>query len=211
MGQSARRSSAGRGDLPAATTFLRFRLPRCGYILVLDRRSGPIRCWLPDRAPRFAVDGYALAEPPGSASMDQARERRRRDATARRLYGVDRPGRHAAQPRAHGAAPSASDSHRGKGWEQVTACAIDALVRRPTPALRWPRSSGDGRGQPSSRDSAPSRAVESAHPSPLSASQGFFGSRPFSRVNRLLVEQGARAGRLVAPRLRPANRPARKS
>ncbi|MGO3365794.1 MAG: uracil-DNA glycosylase, partial [Agrococcus casei] len=33
--------------------------------------------------------------------------------------------------------------------------------------------------------------VESAHPSPLSASRGFFGSRPFSRVNALLAEQGA--------------------
>ena len=40
--------------------------------------------------------------------------------------------------------------------------------------------------------------VESAHPSPLSANRGFFGSRPFSRVNRLLEEQGARAGGLVA-------------
>ncbi len=37
---------------------------------------------------------------------------------------------------------------------------------------------------------APIPCVESAHPSPLSARKGFFGSRPFSRVNRLLTEQG---------------------
>ena len=70
----------------------------------------------------------------------------------------------------------------------------------PRPARRSPRSSGAATRGRSSRTSARSRAVESAHPSPLSASRGFFGSRPFSRVNQLLVERGGATGGLVAPR-----------
>ena len=79
-------------------------------------------------------------------------------------------------------------SHRGKGWEEVTECAIRALGERGQPlvAVLWGR---DARGTASWLGGAPT--VESAHPSPLSASRGFFGSRPFSRVNDLLREQGA--------------------
>ena len=84
-----------------------------------------------------------------------------------------------------------SASHRGRGWEEVTECAIQALVRRAgaggPPA---PRSSGAATPSRSSRCSAQIPWVESVHPSPLSASRGFFGSRPFSRVNKLLTEQG---------------------
>lgn len=84
--------------------------------------------------------------------------------------------------------PGAPASHRSKGWEEVTACAIGALVARggPLVAILWGR---DARGLAPMLGSVP--RVESAHPSPLSASSGFFGSRPFSRANDLLARQGA--------------------
>ncbi|WP_040159528.1 uracil-DNA glycosylase [Mobilicoccus massiliensis] len=87
--------------------------------------------------------------------------------------------------------PGASASHRGKGWEAVTSCAIDALARahadgQPLVAILWGR---DARSLGSALGAMP--RVESAHPSPLSASSGFFGSRPFSRSNDLLQQQGA--------------------
>ncbi|WP_404384988.1 uracil-DNA glycosylase [Knoellia locipacati] len=84
--------------------------------------------------------------------------------------------------------PGTPASHRGKGWEEVTDCAIDALVARggPLVALLWGR---DARSLRSRLDGIP--CVESPHPSPLSAHSGFFGSRPFSRVNALLEQQGA--------------------
>jgi len=83
--------------------------------------------------------------------------------------------------------PGAPASHRGRGWEEITECAIEALVRRggPLVAILWGR---DAQTLKPLLGSVP--WVESVHPSPLSASRGFFGSRPFSRVNRLLAEQG---------------------
>ena len=83
--------------------------------------------------------------------------------------------------------PGASASHRGKGWEQITQRAIEALVERggPLVAILWGR---DAQSLKPMLGSTP--YVESVHPSPLSASRGFFGSRPFSRVNALLAEQG---------------------
>ncbi|MDT9594181.1 uracil-DNA glycosylase [Nocardioides zeae] len=83
--------------------------------------------------------------------------------------------------------PGASASHRGKGWEHVTATAITAWVRRggPRAAILWGR---DAQTLVPHLGEVPH--VASAHPSPLSASRGFFGSRPFSAVNALLVEQG---------------------
>ncbi|WP_353809327.1 uracil-DNA glycosylase [Agromyces sp. SYSU T00194] len=83
--------------------------------------------------------------------------------------------------------PGAPASHRGKGWEEVTEHAIRALVGRGTPlvAILWGR---DAAGLKPMLGDVPS--IESAHPSPLSASRGFFGSRPFSRANALLAEQG---------------------
>lgn len=80
-------------------------------------------------------------------------------------------------------------SHRGKGWEEVTDLAIRALAERggPLVGILWGRDARDaGRGL---GPGVPT--VESVHPSPLSASRGFFGSRPFSRTNELLVRQGA--------------------
>lgn len=79
-------------------------------------------------------------------------------------------------------------SHRGHGWEAVTEQAIRALVarRQPLVAVLWGR---DAQSLKPMLGSTPT--IESAHPSPLSASRGFFGSRPFSRVNALLEQQGA--------------------
>lgn len=79
-------------------------------------------------------------------------------------------------------------SHRRKGWEAVTEQAIRALVAREKPlvAVLWGR---DAQGLSPMLGATP--RIESAHPSPLSASRGFFGSKPFSRVNVLLAEQGA--------------------
>lgn len=84
--------------------------------------------------------------------------------------------------------PGESAAHRGRGWEEVTDAAIAALVRRggAAAAILWGR---DAQSLKPMLGRIP--WVESAHPSPLSASRGFFGSRPFSRVNRLLEEQGA--------------------
>lgn len=84
--------------------------------------------------------------------------------------------------------PGQPGSHQGRGWETVTECAMRALVGRGSPlvAILWGRQA---------RNLAPmlqgTPLIESAHPSPLSARNGFFGSKPFSRTNALLVEQGA--------------------
>jgi uracil-DNA glycosylase len=84
-------------------------------------------------------------------------------------------------------APGAPASHRGKGWEIVTDQAIRALAARGTPlvAILWGR---DAQSLAPLLDSVP--RIESAHPSPMSADRGFFGSRPFSRANDFLVQQG---------------------
>ncbi|WP_075742559.1 MULTISPECIES: uracil-DNA glycosylase [Actinoalloteichus] len=80
-----------------------------------------------------------------------------------------------------------SDSHKGKGWEAVTEQAIKALAARggPLVAILWGRNA---------RNLAPMMpgvpCIESAHPSPMAARGGFFGSRPFSRANALLEQQG---------------------
>ncbi|MFI6585876.1 uracil-DNA glycosylase [Embleya sp. NPDC050493] len=86
-------------------------------------------------------------------------------------------------------APGRPAAHRGKGWEEVTEQAIKALAARGTPlvSILWGRDARNARPL-----LGPGAAVvESAHPSPMSAAGGFFGSRPFSRTNDLLVAQGA--------------------
>ena len=84
--------------------------------------------------------------------------------------------------------PGASASHRGKGWEAVTEQAVRALVARggPLVAVLWGR---DAQSLKPILGAVP--YVESVHPSPLSASRGFFGSKPYTRVNDLLTAQGA--------------------
>lgn len=83
--------------------------------------------------------------------------------------------------------PGRPGSHRGKGWEQVTQCAIEALAARggPLVAILWGR---DAQALAPMLGSTP--LIMSAHPSPMSADRGFFGSRPFSRANASLVQQG---------------------
>lgn len=88
----------------------------------------------------------------------------------------------------------AAGSHRGKGWEKITTAAVTAVAARrradgskvPLVAVLW------GKEAEAVRPLLPGAAVvSSAHPSPLSASRGFFGSRPFSHANALLAEQGS--------------------
>ncbi|CAM3766685.1 uracil-DNA glycosylase [Kibdelosporangium persicum] len=83
--------------------------------------------------------------------------------------------------------PGKPNSHQGKGWEEVTEQAIRALAGRGKPlvSILWGRNARNLRPL---LDPLP--CIESAHPSPMSAAGGFFGSRPFSRANELLVQQG---------------------
>jgi uracil-DNA glycosylase len=83
-------------------------------------------------------------------------------------------------------APGRPNSHQGKGWEQITEQAIVALAGRGEPmvAILWGRNARNLR--PLLGDVP---CIESAHPSPMSAAGGFFGSRPFSRTNTLLEKQ----------------------
>lgn len=84
--------------------------------------------------------------------------------------------------------PGQAASHRRKGWEQVTQRAIEALVerRKPLVAILWGR---DAQSLEPMLGDTP--VIASAHPSPLSASRGFFGSKPFSRANAELERLGA--------------------
>ena len=85
--------------------------------------------------------------------------------------------------------PGKPGSHRGKGWEEVTEQAIRALAARDKPlvAILWGR---DARNTAAFLGPKVPR-IESAHPSPMSANSGFFGTRPFSRANQLLQRQNA--------------------
>ncbi|GAA3649563.1 uracil-DNA glycosylase [Microbacterium marinilacus] len=89
--------------------------------------------------------------------------------------------------------PGTPASHRGWGWEKVTELAIRALVERDAPlvAILWGRDASSLKPLLAPQGRAGLPWVESPHPSPLSASRGFFGSRPFSRANALLEQQGA--------------------
>lgn len=82
----------------------------------------------------------------------------------------------------------AAGSHRGLGWEAITDAAVRALVERggPLVTILWGRQAQQLRALLGSTP-----VIESAHPSPLSARTGFFGSRPFSRANAALGLQGA--------------------
>jgi uracil-DNA glycosylase len=81
------------------------------------------------------------------------------------------------------------NSHRGKGWEKFT----DAVIRRVNEResmvvfVLW---GGNARKKVKLIDTERHTIVESAHPSPLSADNGFFGSRPFSKINSALREAG---------------------
>jgi uracil-DNA glycosylase len=89
-------------------------------------------------------------------------------------------------------APGQPASHRGKGWEPITAHAITALAgrQRPLVAILWGKDAQTL--TPMLREHGVP-VLTSAHPSPLSAHRGFFGSRPFSRANEALVDAGGTA------------------
>ena len=80
-------------------------------------------------------------------------------------------------------------SHAGKGWETFTTATISYLneVRPHLVFILWGR---DARNKKSLIDTSRHLVLESAHPSPLSAYAGFFGSRPFSKCNKFLRENG---------------------
>lgn len=101
-------------------------------------------------------------------------------------------------------------SHRGKGWEKVTEQAIRTLNDRkgadgnplPLVAILWGRDARSLKPMLTNAD-----IIESAHPSPLSARYGFFGSHPFSRANKLLEAQGASPIDWQLPTAAPAQIP----
>lgn len=80
-------------------------------------------------------------------------------------------------------------SHRGRGWEIFTDRVIELLNQKTTPVvfILW---GGYARAKKKLITNPIHYIVESAHPSPLSAYQGFFGSRPFSKTNQFLISKG---------------------
>ena len=85
-------------------------------------------------------------------------------------------------------------SHQGKGWETFTDEVLRAVNAKPERVvfILWGASARKKRGLV---DTSRHVIIESAHPSPLSASNGFFGSRPFSRANAALEEAARRRAR----------------
>lgn len=181
--------AAGRGYLPAGEHVLRvFRQP-------LDRVRVLIVGQDPYPTPGHAV-GLSFSVAPDVRPVPRSLQNIYAELSAD--LGVPTPTTGDLSPWAeHGVMllnrvltvrPGTPASHRGKGWELVTAQAIRAIVDRggPLVAILWGR---DARNLREHLGAVP--CIESAHPSPLSARGGFFGSRPFSRANALLQQQGA--------------------
>ena len=181
--------SAGRGYLPSGDHILRaFQRPLAGVrVLIVGQDPYPT----PGHpiGLSFAVDAHVRPVPRSLANIYQELHTdlglavpAHGDLTAWADQGV------MLLNRVLTVRPGEAASHRGRGWEDVTECAIKVLAARggPCAAILWGR---DAQGLKPMLGSVP--WVDSAHPSPLSAARGFFGSRPFSRVNRLLAEQGA--------------------
>ncbi|WP_144485775.1 uracil-DNA glycosylase [Bacillus pumilus] len=82
-----------------------------------------------------------------------------------------------------------ANSHKGKGWERVTDRVIDVLNERNQPVVfvLWGRHAQNKKER---IDQNKHYIIESPHPSPFSARNGFFGSRPFSKVNTYLKQMG---------------------
>jgi uracil-DNA glycosylase len=80
-------------------------------------------------------------------------------------------------------------SHRGKGWEEFTDRVIRLLNEREMPMvfLLWGKPAQSKRAL---IDESRHKIITAPHPSPLSAHRGFFGSKPYSRTNQFLMEQG---------------------
>jgi len=92
-------------------------------------------------------------------------------------------------------------SHRGQGWERLTAAMLSAVAAGPEPVAfcLW---GNDAQAKAALIDAQRHTIIASAHPSPLSARRGFFGSRPYSRINAALRA----AGRTEIDWRLPANR-----
>jgi uracil-DNA glycosylase len=184
-------NAAGRGYLPAGPNVLRaFRYP-LAEVRVLIVGQDPYPTPGHPIGLSFAVEGHVRPIP---RSLQNIYRELRSD------LGIEPP--------AHGdltgwsqngvmllnrvltVQPGAPASHRGKGWEPVTEHAIRTLVARSQPmvAILWGRDAATLR--PLLGDTP---VIASAHPSPMSADRGFFGSKPFSRANDLLVAQGGSA------------------
>jgi len=193
----AAEESAGRHVLPAPSNVLRaFGQPLADVkVLIVGQDPYPT----PGHAVglSFAVDGQVRPIPRSLANIYRELEsdlglppRIHGDLSAWAGQGV------LLLNRVMSVRAGAAGSHRGKGWEKVTTAAVTALAARtsadgsplPLVAVLWGKDAESVRPLLAGRP-----AVSSAHPSPLSASRGFFGSRPFSGVNRLLQEQGAEA------------------
>jgi uracil-DNA glycosylase len=181
--------AAGRGYLPAGDNVLRaFHRPFADVrVLIMGQDPYP--------TPGHPV-GLSFSVHPDVRPLPRSLQNIFRELEAD--LGVPRPGSGDLSPwsdqgvlmlnRVLTVRPGTPGSHRGKGWESVTEQAIRALVarRQPIVALLWGRDAQSIR--PLLGDTP---RVESVHPSPMSADRGFFGSRPFSRVNELLTAQGA--------------------
>ena len=186
--------AAGHQVLPSPSNVLRaFRQPLAGVkVLVVGQDPYPT----PGQAIglSFAIDGRTRPIPRSLANIYRELEadlgfpaRVHGDLSAWASQGV------LLLNRVMSVRAGAAGSHRGKGWEAITTAAVTAVARRHTPdggpaplvAVLWGKDAESVR--PLLSDAA---VVSSAHPSPLSASRGFFGSRPFSTINQLLRDQG---------------------
>lgn len=83
-------------------------------------------------------------------------------------------------------------SHAGRGWEAITEACVAAVAARDTPSvfMLWGSHAQAKTARIERLTDGPHFVIRSPHPSPLSAHRGFFGSRPFSRANAFLVENG---------------------
>lgn len=185
----------GHGYLPPSGTILRaFETPLADVRVVVVGQD-------PYPTPGDAV-GLSFSVPPGHPQPRSLRNiaAELRDDTGEELIGGDLS--HWQDQgvmllnRVLTVRPGLPGSHRGKGWEEVTERALRALAARggPLVAILWGRDA-----QAAGSLLGTTARVQSAHPSPLSASRGFFGSRPFSRVNELLAQQGAEPIRWGTP------------
>ena len=82
-----------------------------------------------------------------------------------------------------------ANSHKGKGWERLTNRLIKSLneLKHPVIFILWGKPAQDKEKLITNPNHV---ILKAPHPSPLSAYRGFFGSKPFSRVNDILIQQG---------------------
>ena len=194
LGFLATEVAAGHQVLPAPSNVLRaFRQPLAGVkVLVVGQDPYPT----PGHAIglSFAVDGRTRPIPRSLANIYRELEadlglpaRVHGDLSAWASQGV------LLLNRVMSVRAGAAGSHRGKGWEAITTAAVAAVAGRrasdggpaPLVAVLWGKDAESVRPLLSG-----AAVVSSVHPSPLSASRGFFGSRPFSAINQLLLDQG---------------------